>query len=141
MHPLWVSSGLLSVAVISTVAQNNFGKERVHWLTFPGHSSSLNEVMAGAHAGRKAETMEKFCLLTCSLQPAQLAFLHSPSPPSGRRYRLQWAEPFYIKEQLQNAPQPHSTGQSDGGSFSVEVPSSLVTLGCVKLTVKPHQSV
>lgn len=36
-------------------------------------------------------------------------------------------------------PQPHSTGQSDGGSFSVEVPSSPVTLDCVKLTVKPQQ--
>lgn len=37
-----------SVAVIRTMTKSNLRKERLIWLTFPGHNPSLREVRAGS---------------------------------------------------------------------------------------------
>lgn len=55
---------------------------------------------------------------------AQIATFYYPGPPAQRRHHPQWAGPFHINKQSRKYPMDKLIGQSDGGDFSVEVPSS-----------------
>lgn len=66
----------------------------------------------------------------------QLACLYNPGPLAHRKY---WPLPFHTSHQLRKCPTDSPTDLADGANFSVEVPSSPVTLVCVKLTTaSPH---
>lgn len=46
--------------------------------------------------------------------------------------------PFHISRQSKKFSTASPTGQSDGGAFSTDVPSSQMTLTCTKLTKPKH---
>jgi hypothetical protein len=87
----------------------------------------------------EAETMEKFCLLACSLWPAQAAFLNTPGQLAPGWYHPQWYRPFHIYIYIYIYIYIHtdlSTSQFDENIFPIEVPSSQFPGVCVMLTKK-----
>jgi hypothetical protein len=82
----------------------------------------------------KAEAMEQCCILTCSWWLAQPAFLGNLGPPVQEWPQPQWAGPSPVNLYLRKSPMGLSTAGCYGGSLSVGVPSSPVTLVCAKLT-------
>lgn len=98
------------------MTKSNLGKKGFIWFTLLRHSPTLKGVSEGTpgrdlETGTDAEGMEEHGLLACSL-PAQHGTTRSGlDPPTPRR-----------------CPTDGPTGQSDGGSSSVVVPCSQMTL-------------
>lgn len=69
---------------------------------------------------------------------SSLLFYTTPGPPAQGWSYPQWGTCLFPHHQLLIKKRLTSlfTGQSDGGTFSNEVPSSQVTLECVNLTKK-----
>ena len=86
-------------------------------------------------AGTEPEAMKECSLLACSPRLTQLAFSYNPGPLSQEWHCSQWAGHSHISQQFfKNVPQTRPPGQSNEGNSSIEVPSSQMTLICVKLT-------
>lgn len=111
-------------------------KHQAIWFT--AYSSSRRGVTAGAQgnnlkAGTNAEAMDEHGLLTYSLLFTQPVFLYNPVSPVQVWHHPQWASPLKSIINEWNVSVT-CTGQSDGDNASTEVPSSKVTLVCVRLT-------
>lgn len=114
--------------MINTLTKSSLGRKHYVWHTCPYHSLSLSKVRTGTQAEAGTRTMEECCLLSCSSWLAQLVFLHLPGPPAISHNGLSPATSIINYENIENL----STGQFDGGSFSIGVLVSQIT--CVKLT-------
>jgi len=104
------------------------------WLTLTCHSPTQREGRAGTRAGpwRQAQKMEEHCLLACSLQLTQCAFLYTQDHQTRMApLRLGWAHP-HPSSVKKMSPQSYLE-QPYMGIFSVDVPSSHVGPPSVKL--------
>ena len=74
----------------------------------------------------EAEAMEEYCLLACFLWLAQFAFLNNTGPPVLVWQCARLSKSIIEQENvLTNLP----TSQSNGNSFSVDIPSFQIHLG------------
>jgi hypothetical protein len=81
--------------------------------------------------GNKAESVEEYQFLVCFTRIAQLVFLYIPGPPT---QGLFWVLPY--QSSVRKMPTSSLTSQSDVTVFSVDISSSKMILGNVKLTSK-----
>lgn len=99
-------------------------------------SPSLEEARAGTEgksleAGTEAGTVDEVCLLACFPEHSQIAAKTTQTfLPEMAALTVGWA----LNKQSGKYPTVMLTGQSDGGSFSMEVTSSCGILICPKLT-------
>lgn len=106
------------------------GRKRFIWPTCSDHSQSLSKMRAGTQAGTEAGTMEGCCSPAWSLRLIQLAFYTAQKHLTGSgTTHSGLCPPTSIINQENGLP-----GYSDGSIFSINVPSSQMTLVCVKLT-------
>lgn len=93
---------------------------------------------ANLEAETEAETKEESYLQGCFCD-SQVAFLYNSQPPAQEWHSPQWTEPNHLNHLSRKWPINWPTGQSDGGSPTVEVllPRWLDSIP-VKLT-KTHQ--
>lgn len=70
-------------------------------MPYTGESESITKGSQGKIQGRNksraetgTESLEKFCLLTCTPELTQFAFLYSPRPPVLGWHHVQWNVPF-----------------------------------------------
>lgn len=82
----------------------------------------------------EAETMGQHCSFTCAGSGSSKFLTQSPAYLLRDGCHPQWARLCYISERLRQSSTGRPTGQSDWSSSSIE--TSLVTLSCVKLTIK-----
>jgi hypothetical protein len=98
------------------------------------HLNSLLSIMKGSQvkdSRQEPEGMEEYCLLACSLWFAQpvlfacfsLFCFYNPGLPALVWHHSQPARSFHISHCQENSPTDLSAGQTDGGIFSVQVPS------------------
>ena len=119
----------LSVAIIKIMTQNNTGGKSLFNLIVKAHHMGKpgQEFKAGAWR-QKQSRGNKGMLLTCLF----LAFVQLPTGLRILLPKTGWALTYKLA--TKKIPPDMTTDHSDEGSSSVEVPSFLVTLGCVKLT-------
>ena len=103
----------------------------VHW-----KGKSRQELKQGRNpeAGTEAEALEKCFLISYSSRLTRPAFLLYQGPPAQRWDHPKW--PSHINHQPRRFTTGFTIGQSGGGIFSFEVPSSQVTAACDKVTKK-----
>ena len=120
---------MLSVAIIKIMTQNNTGGKSLFKLIVTAHHLGKpgQEFKAGAWR-QKQSRGNKGMLLTCLF----LAFVQLPTGLRILLPKTGWALTYKLA--TKKIPPDMTTAHSDEGSSSVEVPSFLVTLGCVKLT-------
>lgn len=129
--------------LLSTAVKKSMTKKRAVWrgkrlfglsigTTLHHRGKSRQELKQGRkmERGTEAEAVEGCYFLACSLP--QLVLVYHPGPPAIAWPRPQWAGPFHTNH--------HSKKMSflTGGIFSIDVPSSQVTLACIKL-IKTRQ--
>lgn len=111
--------------------QSNLGKSGFIW----GVHHFIIEESQGRNleAGSDAEAMEEYCLQACSSWLAQPSSYRTKDhqPRDGTTHRGLGPPIFIINKKMCTHLR---RGQSDRGCFSVEAPSSQMTLACVKLT-------
>ena len=122
---------MFSVAMINTITKSSLGKERVylslrfqiHYWGWGSHSSSPSRNRSRNHV----------CLLACSL--AHSLPSTAQSCLARKWYCPPWTVSFCIHYQSRHSITGMTTGQSDLGSASVEVPSSQAALGHSSMVV------
>jgi len=113
--------------------EEHVGEERVYF-AYTSTSLVITEGSWGRNMEAEAdeEASEGCCLLHCSSWPAQPAFLQNPGPPAQGWPHPQWAGSS-LNHTLGKCRPGWLTAWSLGGIFSTEVPSSYITIACVKL--------
>lgn len=82
MVALWICPSWVLYCYNETVSKYNLGGKGLIWLTHLHQRPSLKEVKAGTLAGAEVGRIKECCLPACSLEFAQLAFLHISGAPA-----------------------------------------------------------
>ena len=97
-------------------------------------ANSLHSILEGGQ-GRNRSRSRGGMLLSSLLN--LLSQTTKDCLPRGGTACPQWAGPFHSNHQSRKCTTGLPTGQSGGDIFSIEVPSSQMTLACVSLVLRP----